>query len=169
MEYPSPFQRIILDTNVYGFFIEQGKQELAKRLSVAEHIQVYGFDLIRNELRNHPKGKIGNRNVRQDLLRLYDVLVQSRTFRTNDRIASIATEYGLSYRGGISRAQLVNDFLIVACASIHGLDVIVTEDRHSMGSAPALRAYAQVNQENGLRTPLFYSFAELEKRSDFPV
>jgi len=43
------------------------------------------------------------------------------------------------------------------------LDILVSEDKHSMFSEKAMEAYRKVNGENGLKTPKFYSFEELKK------
>ena len=50
-----------------------------------------------------------------------------------------------------------NDFQIVACATIHQLDILVTQDRRTMISEDARRAYEIANRKNKLETPAFLS------------
>ncbi len=127
-------QRVILDTNIYGIVVEENKTDFTRRLSASD-VVVYGSDVIRRELRATPKTRSFHENIRQKLLNLYDEIVLEHTLRINIRTASIATEYALFYQGGISKERLSNDFLIVACASVHNLAIVVTADNHSMNSS----------------------------------
>lgn len=73
----------------------------------------------------------------------------------------LAEEYLKKYAGGISKKKLRNDFLIVACATLNHLDILVSEDNHSMFSRKAIEAFNKVNSENGLNAPNFYSIKQL--------
>lgn len=159
----------MLDTNVYGVLVEPRKEELTRKMTEKSTILFYGYDVIRTELRATSKARIVGQNLRIELLLLYDKLVGCHAFQTNTKIAGIATEYALNYRGGISQRLLANDFLIVACASVHQLDIVVSEDRHSLLSPLAMSAYAAVNEKHRLPMPTFYSLEEFEKRLILPV
>ncbi len=155
--------RAILDTNSYGWIIEHDIL-LGERLADTTKVQIYGFELIRKELRATPPSiKSGDSNVRMDLLKLYDKLVKQPEYRTNQLIEELASEYLNAYHGGISKSTLEKDFRIVACASLHRLDIIVSEDQHSMCSEPAMVAYKMVNAKNELPLPAFHKTTELRK------
>ncbi len=157
-------KRIILDTNIYGAFLEKGKTELVEHLRLSQKVIIYGFDEIRRELRNTPITKrFGRRSFRTLILEAYDTLTQRHEYETDSMIENLASEYTFEYGGGISKKEMHNDFLIVACASVHGLDIVVTDDHHSMASDPAKRAYETINRLNGFKTPHFYNASDLEK------
>lgn len=156
--------RMLLDTNVYPALLEkENVADLAATLQ-SSHILIYGFDLVRKELRAVPRDKMHEgRNYRGLLLEYYDSLTQKRTLYSTPYLDAIAEKYLEQYSGGISKEKLRTDFRIVACASVNRLDIIVTEDFHSMVSDPALRCFEKVNRENGLRTPRFYRWNEFQK------
>jgi len=156
--------RVIFDTNVYGFFFEGEDHSFLPLALKTDKVIFFGFEVVRKELRaTSKKVKHGKRNYRGLLLSVYDELVGSHYYRLSHVIEALAKEYSKEYAGGISKKELWKDFLIVACASIHGLDLIVSEDNHSMVSQPAIRAYKKVNGKNDLREPVFYSIKEFKK------
>ncbi|MDO8537784.1 MAG: hypothetical protein Q7S21_02765 [archaeon] len=156
--------RVIFDSNVYGTMVEENLDSLFKKIELSKNIIVYGANIIRKELRNTPKRLLhGRKNFRGILLYQYDSLVKDHELEINQIVEAIAVEYAKNYRGGISKQQLKNDFLIVACASLHHLDIIVTGDKHSMFAKNAVAAYQKVNEQNDLRTPNFHSIEEMEK------
>ncbi len=149
---------------MYGVVVERAMLGLLASLGSSRTILAYGFQIIRKELRDTPKtATYGKRSVRNLLLQSYDSLVRAHEFQLTPVIEAIAEEYARNYAGGIAVRKLSADFLIVACAAIHHLDVVVTEDSHSMASAPALRAYEKVNKVNSLRTPRFYKLEKLQR------
>lgn len=155
--------RAILDTNVYGILLAS-KPYLIPKISNSERLIIYGFEVIRKELRAIPKTEIlYDENFRMEALKLYDSIVKNHNLEANGLIAKLATNYAESYNGGISKEKLQKDFLIVAAATIHRLDIIVSADQHSMQSAPARRAYTEINEKYQLPSPKFYSMTNLEK------
>ncbi len=156
--------RVLLDTNIYGFFFEGDDPQFLPVALKTGKVVFYGFEVVRKELRATPKKfKHGNRSYRSLLLSVYDELVKGHSYRLSPVVEALAQEYSKEYAGGISKKELWKDFLIVACASIHGLDLIVSEDNHSMVSAPAISAYKKVNARNDLREPVFYSMEKFKK------
>ena len=154
--------RVLLDTNVYGVLAESASPELLEKIGSSERIIVYGFSVVRKELRETPKNlRLTGKSFRGALLNYYDSLAGKHDLPLTRLIEVLAQEYFSSYSDGISKRKLANDFLIVACASIHGLDVLVSNDEHSMFSRNALAAFEKINSENGLRTPKFYSLEQL--------
>lgn len=163
-------KRIIMDTSVYGEFIKE--PELAGQIGKLEEMHYYVFygnDIIRKELRDTPKKeKIRNKNLRILMLNLYDALVRkdSRVLKITKIVEMVAHEYFSEYKrrkGSIAATGIITDFLIVACASIHGLDILVSHDTASMMGQKALDAYKKVNGEFQLKTPAFITYQKFKE------
>jgi len=152
--------RVMLDTNIYGFIaVEKNPADILERIATSNAV-VCGSTVIRGELRDTPKKKVvGRRKLRLRLLSSYDLLVSDkRNYDVNELIQKIAAEYNENYKGSSSWKELENDFLIVATASFHGLDLVVSEDEKTMKSAEAIKAYEKVNKKYELRNPEFIGF-----------
>src|SRR3989344_8256679 len=135
--------RVMLDTNIYGFIAnEENPDQLLERIAVSSVI-VCGSTVIRAELRDTPKKKVvGRRKLRLRLLSSYDSLVSDkRNYDVNEIIRKIAAEYNDHYKGSFSWKELENDFLIVATASLHNLDLVVSEDENTMKNPEAMASY----------------------------
>src|SRR3989344_3532130 len=157
-------KRLLLDTSIYGIFAESEALELVEKIASSERIIVYGFSIVRKELRDTPKTMVKKgMKLRNILLSYYDFITEGHFLPLTRLIEVLAEEYLKSYDGGISKAKLKSDFMIVACASLNGLDILVSADNHSMFSKKAIEAYLKVNNQNGLRTPQFYSPKQLEQ------
>lgn len=156
--------RVMLDTNVYSTLFEQGRTDEYRESALQSKVAYYGFSVIRKELRAIPKEiRVENQNFRSMLLDYYDMLVGSHEYGIDKQIEKVAYGYAHEYSGGISIKKMWNDFLIVACASTHGLDIIVSNDQHSMNSALAQEAYVNVNRSAGLSRPQFKTIHSFEK------
>lgn len=59
--------------------------------------------------------------------------------------------------------EIINDFKIVACATIHNVDVLVSNDNKTMLSTVSKRAYTSVNGIRRLITPDFIDFEGFKK------
>ena len=72
--------------------------------------------------------------------------------------------------GRLPREKLFNDFLIVACASVHGIDIVISEDNATLASELSLLAYQKVNHEQKLSFPQFIKYEEFKHiiRTSFP-
>ena len=153
--------RVMLDTSVYEFLVLRYLDDLNKLIHEGEII-VYGCNIVRKELREIPKGaKLEGKSFRNAMLSAYDDVTDKHSYPAENVVDFIAEEYWKEYEGGIAKRKLMNDFRIVAVSSIHNLDVIVSEDNHSMKSRLAIEAYMKVNGRNGFRTPMFYSISQL--------
>lgn len=156
--------RAILDTNSYGELVERDDKRLVEQLTHPDKIIIYGFSVIRKELRACPPNiQFQKRQLRSLLLEAYDTIVKEHILVFSDKVIALAEEYVNEYKGGISRRKMWNDFLIVAIASYYQLDIIVSEDEGSMHSSPAMRAYSTVNAKNKLQMPKFIPFAKLKE------
>lgn len=156
--------RVVFDANIYGLLAEDATPELFSKIEASENIIIYGLGVVRKELRDTPKSAVRNgRKFRNLLLTYYDKLTGGHELQTTKLAETLAKEYLDSYSGGISKRKLANDFLIVASATLNTLDILVSDDNHSMFSRNAIEAYKKINGQNGLNMPNFYSLKQLAK------
>lgn len=153
--------RTIFDTNTFEFLYRENIDEILKLVESGK-ILVYGCKLIRDELRDIPKHlKVDNKNYRITLLSIYDDLTKERSYPIETIAEALAEEYWKAYSGGTPKRNIIPDFKIVALATIHNLDIIVSEDDRTMKSENSLKVYKEVNERNGFETPKFYSIKRL--------
>ena len=144
--------------------VDKELQELRENFEVLRKvILVYGINsVIRKELRNTPKKiKLEGKNLRNYLLMLYDNFTEGHEIKMFSDTESIANTYYKTYRelgGSKSKDELYSDFVIVACSSKNGIDIIVSQDEKSMRTENAIRAYKIVNDTNRIRTPEFIEY-----------
>ena len=162
-------KRLLLDTNIYGLLA--GDPEASFLIELCElkkeHFLVYGFSLIRKELRETSKKKTFlGRNLRVALLNLYDKITGNHILIVEPHLLlGIAENYLTTYRllgGNFSKNELLKDFIIVACASKKGMDIVVSQDDATMLSDLALRAYTIVNTNLQLNNPKFLDYNEFK-------
>lgn len=164
-------KRVIIDTSSYEEILASFSQEELRLLEERRAYAVEGFVVVRKELRDISKLKIlsveGKKvKLRLALLLLYDNLTSGRSYPLDELMVRTAEEYFDAYvkEGGNRRFdELENDFEIVACASHKQVDIVVSEDRKTMVSDEALKAYEAVNGKLGLRMPLFSEVALFKK------
>jgi len=153
--------RAMIDTNVYAL-LYMGSHVKVSDLAESGRLVVYGCKLIRKELREIPVTiKVDNRSYRNALLGIYDKLAGKHDVPVGEVSQVLAKQYLKEYKGGSPMHKIYPDFLIVATATIHNLDLIVSEDEKTMKSTQARIAYGKVNSKTGLRTPEFTSLAKL--------
>jgi rRNA-processing protein FCF1 len=159
--------RVLLDTNIYEFLYKKGLEDILKLVESGKLI-IYGCKVIRDELREIPKSvKQDKKSYRNSLLKIYDKLVIEKHSYSLKRLnETLAEEYLTAYKsvkGGTSKRKIFPDFLIVAVATIHRLDIVISEDDKTMKSRLALKAYEKVNKEYNFTTPNFISLKEITK------
>lgn len=153
--------RAMVDTNVYEL-LHLGYLNPLTRLIEEGKIVAYGCRVVRKELRDIPTSiKRNGKSFRNILLSIYDELTENHEYQLESVSENLAAQYLGEYEGGIPKRKLMADFRIVAISSLHNLDIIVSEDSHSMKSGHAVRAFLKVNNAHGFRTPAFYSMKEL--------
>ncbi len=159
-------KRIILDTNIYGELIFD-KEYTNLKDAIPKKLTVYGFRVIRDELRDIPKKiKVEGSNFRIAILHIYDEITQDRSFPMTEEMQDLAELYFSSYKdfGGVqSRDHIKDDFLIVACASIKGMDIVASEDNKTLLSENAQKAYKLMNASQKLKTPEFIGYLEFKR------
>jgi hypothetical protein len=148
---------VLFDTNIYGLLIEDANSsQLVDWIAQDKSLMIHNFRLIRNELRHIPK-----------ILAFYDRLVTRTVIQEARDLDELAAKYFDQYKaegGRQGRKKMLNDFKIVACASMKRFDLIFTEDRKTLQHPLAVKAYRLVNLRRNLRTPQFYSYRDLRSR-----
>ncbi len=146
----------ILDTNIYGKIVEdKDNMILIKAIVERDQFIIHNFKVVRDELRKVP-----------DILKIYDRMVKTQLFHDTREIDNLAREYFREYknnRGVKSLNKIINDFKIVAYASIKNCDLIFSEDRKTMTHPISLKIYRNVNLKRQIRTPTFYSYNDLKR------
>ena len=159
-------KRVLLDTSVYGKLIEEPQTVIEIARQVPSHLVIYGFRTVRNELRETPPSlRFAGRSKRILLLNLYDSLMRNHDLTENKLIETLARDYFKTYiiKGNIAESKLRNDFLIIAAATIHHLDIVVSSDLHTMLSNNAIECYTQVNKKYGLPNPTFTPYENFKQ------
>ena len=161
-------KRVILDTNIYGLILKVKEEEkIINQLSSKKDILIYGFDIIRKELRDVPKKiKIDNKNLRVVILNLYDKIIKTHSLENKSYIKKLAENYFQTFKEinkNASKKKMMNDFFIVACASKNNLDIVVSEDERTMFNQDSLKTYRIVNKIKGLSTPEFINYEKFKR------
>ncbi|MBI3035028.1 hypothetical protein HYY71_01780 [Candidatus Woesearchaeota archaeon] len=160
-------KRLLPDTNFYGLLaMDSERLKVVGSIKTSRGLVIYGFKIIRDELRDIPKKiKIEGRNLRIDLLNLHDEIIGRHTLEFADTIQKRADDYYKAYRefgGAKTRDHIIKDFLIVSCASLNNPDIVVSNDEKSMLAENAVRAYNLVNSVIGKKTPQFISYEKFK-------
>ncbi|MFH1916234.1 MAG: hypothetical protein ABIJ21_03140 [Nanoarchaeota archaeon] len=161
--------RVIFDTNIYGLLlIEKDAEEIIKRINEEKDFIVYGYGLIRKEIKDIPKVTKLSKRVRVQLLSLYDKITGKHFLEHSIMITNLARKFYDAYRnyGGIYgwNTSIRVDFMIVACASYNGLDVVYSADNKTLLGKAALKAYNHINLKENYRTPNFLRYHDLLRK-----
>ncbi len=132
-------KRVLLDTNIYGKMVALGEADaLMNAIISRKDVVIYGFDIVRNELRRTSKELVIEkesrvwRNLRITLLNLYD---------------------------GIAKRSVPNSRQILLAS----LDIVVSEDNETMLNEISMKCYRIVNQIKALETPQFIGYRAFRK------
>ncbi len=161
-------KRVLLDTNIYGeMAVDKDLFKLRQAYKIKRIAVVYGFPLIRKELKATPRTKsYHGGNLRIAMLSLYDEFIAYHKLRVDEeKLHSIALKYYEMYMklgGNKSKDVLLKDFIIVACASQNNMDIVVSNDDASMLSELSLKAYQLVNKILELTNPNFIGYEEFK-------
>jgi len=153
---------ILLDTNVYGKFVENEDNEaIAKKIEEMRkegRIVIPNFKIIRDEIRNAKATKI---------LEAYDNLASNNMQHSNKQIENLADLYFKKYKekGGIQKKtqNFMNDLRIIAFATLKNINVICSEDKKAFHTKLARDTYDEVNLKFVYRTPVFHTIKDLKK------
>jgi len=158
--------RVIFDTNIYGMLLrERDADVIEKGMKSDKNFIVYGYKPIRKEIRDIRKVTKLSKQSRNLLLSLYDRITGKHFFEHSITITSLAKKYYNTYRnfGGIYGwdTNIRVDFMIVACASFHGLDIVYSADNKTLAGKSAIKAYRHINLKESFRTPDFLRYTDL--------
>jgi len=159
--------RLLLDTNIYGLLMADKDFHLlhTKIENIKEDLKIYGFSIIRSELKQAPKETIQGVNIRASLLRAYSSFIV-KEYELQDDLKGIAEDYHktyLEFGGSLPKDKLFNDFLIVACSSVKDISVVVSEDNATLASEIAKKAYRAVNKKRNIAFPNFTGYEDFKK------
>ena len=162
--FPNNINRVIFDTNIYGFIIEEDNTaRIEQRLCHNKNLVVYGCSLIRKELRKKALTK-----ARLLLLRLYDHITKERTLQVTPESEELAKAYYQeAKRLGKEKVQrweeYQEDFMIIAVATLNNLDIIFSADEKTMFGTYSQEAYKIINFKHNLRSPTLFTYNILKK------
>ncbi len=161
-------KRVLLDTNIYGEMVQDMEVDTVVDLIIRKrYFIIYGSSIVRKELRDTSKNELldGSKNLRISLIGLYRKLTENHELEITREMIEIAENYYKAYRefgGSKSKESIIDDFVIVACASVKNLDIVVSEDDSSMLRENAIRAYQLVNRIIKKETPSFIGYEEFK-------
>jgi len=161
--------KVIFDTNIYGLLLkEKDADKLGRKIIEDKEFIVYGYNPIRKEIRDIPKVTKLSKKTRILLLSLYDRITGNHFLEHSIKITNLARKYYNYYRnlGGIYGwdTSIRIDFMIVACASFYGLDIIYSADNKTLLGKHALKSYKHINLKENLRTPNLLEYSDLLKK-----
>jgi hypothetical protein len=161
--------RVIFDTNIYGHLLEEPDGgEIEDKIVAEKEFVVYGYKPIRRELRDTPTSSLLSKKTRILLLTMYDQITGRHELEDSDNILKLAKTYYEKYKalkGTYNwHTSIKVDFMIVACASIHGMDMVCSNDNKTLLSDAAKKAYDDVNIAKNIRTPKFLTYNALLKK-----
>ena len=168
---------VILDTNVYGeLLIEENDEELIDKIRTDKKNLIYGIDIIEKELEKTPiEIKYKGKELRKLLIDLFESL-SDEVINITPLAKHLAGEYFERYEK-VSKSKKYNtlkekhedqnfkiDLQIIAIASIHSVDIVVSADTRTMLSQISKDIFKHVNKINRLRTPEFLIYKEFKER-----
>ena len=162
--------RIILDTNIYSTIAkDKNSKEITERIKNIKDLKIYSYRPIKEEIKSIPKTlRYDGHKLRTLLINLYFDLIKEQ-YPESSAIKKLAELYYKEFKfkklgGKRSFDDLRIDFEIVACAAIHKLDLITSEDEKTLKGSIALEAYKNVSLRNRLKPPNFYNYNDLKKK-----
>ena len=99
---------------------------------------------------------------------MYDRITENHFFEHSIEITNLAKKYCNHYKnlGGTYgwNTNIRIDFMIISCASFHGLDIVYSSDNKTMFNKKAKKAYEHINIKENLRSPYFLKYEDLLKK-----
>ena len=152
--------RLLCDTCIYGIMINDNEvNTMIEKIQSSGRFKINGFDVIKRELRREGRDK-------SRLTGLYDQLMNAKDYPEYQKITRLAEEYYREFKnfGGTSPKQkIINDFKIIACASLYYMNVVVSEDEKTMLGLLSKKAYDRVNAAKKIKTPEFWKYPRFKK------
>ncbi len=160
-------KRLLLDTNIYGLLAVDSDLHLCHQAfeQKREIWRIYGFSVIRKELKKVPRRVIDGVNIQASLLRAYSYFI-SKEYELEGGFETIAEQYYQAYvslGGELPKKEIYNDLLIVACSSVKNIDLVVSEDNATLAHEFFRKVYASVNEELKLQMPVFIKYKKFKE------
>jgi len=96
---------------------------------------------------------------------MYDRITGNHFLKDSIEVTNLAKKYYNHYRNldGIYgwNTNIRIDFMIVACASFYGLDIVYSADNKTLLNKKSLKIYEHINIKENLRTPHFLRYEKL--------
>lgn len=96
---------------------------------------------------------------------MYDRITNKHRLKDSSKVYELAKKYHEHYKilGGIFGwdTNIRVDFMIIACASLNGLNIVYSNDKRTMFSEIAIHSYRHINAKERLHTPNFLIYNEL--------
>lgn len=161
-------KELLFDTSVYGELVDDDEALITFSRQVNKFFLVFGSSTVRDELERTPavtlvsRGKFKGLNLRELLLWLYRLFVEESggEVKDSDLVEVLALRYKMESKKAVS-SQAMNDFRIVAAASLQGIGVFVSADKRQI-SAEERALYLGVNAHYQLATPLLVAYADFK-------
>ena len=158
---------ILIDTSIYISAAEDSSIEKMLE-NISEKCFIQSCDIVEREIRSSSEflRQTGRKDASEKLKLIYEK-IREGTIKTSERISNLAQEYHKeAFR--LSKSQhkdIKNDFLIVASASVAGVQKIMSFNRKTMASDMMINVYQLVNAGHKYKTPAF--LRTREELSDF--
>lgn len=165
-------KELLFDTSVYGELVddEASLRKVAEQVNL--RFMVFGSSTVRKELEETPsvtlvtRGKFKGLNLRELLLRVYRLFVEGSggEVAATDLVEVVALRYLLEYeqRENKEDGKMLNDFRIVAAASLHWIGLFVSADKAQL-SAKCAFVYRIVNRSYQLSVPVLVLYPDFSK------
>ncbi len=165
-------RELMFDTSVYGELVDDEGSLRRVAAHVNTSFLVFGSSTVRKELEETPsvtlvtRGKFKGLNLRELLLWVYRLFVNSSSgeVTATDLVEVLALRYLLEYEtlGGKKAEWMLNDFRIVAAASLHWIGLFVSADKAQL-SAKCVSVYYEVNSRYQLGVPMLVLFQDFSE------
>ena len=162
----------ILDTNVYGeILIEPNREKLVQKIETTKTFFIYGVDIIEKELSETPSHVKYKGEITRDVLHTLFNSIVDKVITLSPIAKYLAEEYFREYEElskkqsiaiKFNKENLKIDFQIIAIASLHSVDIVVSSDKRTMLSELSQKIYSLVNKVNSLRTPELLEYKEFK-------
>ena len=166
--------RVVPDTTIFGFLLnEKNISEILIKIKEDKYFKVVGLNIVRQEIKKVKKWKL--KETKSKILNIYESMIDTEK-NINSKVNSLAKKYYSKYLdlgGKKDFEDLKTDLEIVAYASIHNIDIIISGDRETHNTthpkgAIFQTAYSEVNAtDTNFRTPNFWKYYLLKQRYGF--
>lgn len=159
-------KELMFDTSVYGELVDDDLALEKVAALVNTVFLAFGSSTVRGELDDTPaitlvtRGKFRGLNLRELILWLYKLIVElsGGEIRDSDLIEVLALRYTVASKKSKVTTRVINDFRIVAAASLHSIGLFVSADKSQISKYYGA-LYEDVNASYQLKTPGLVPFA----------